>query len=349
MVSDLKRYRRLVPRADNVGDIISAEHINALQGVLAEVQRELFSQQDIDFLERLVEALEHHPRANAMWVELVGNRRSLSTVRGQNVAFSADERAAVLIANPDITSGWFLSRLYEAPSKCSIREVCLYTLEQTGAGDTVTYEISNNGTDFHRITPNTGEVFRLPQDGTKLQLRVALNRPAGAPGPAVSAWGVLYYDHTRAVDLDEVLRVELPPDEEVDLPVVELPPPTLPPIFHNQLLGIGPDDHHPKIHRHSGEEGENARIDLTGEVSGVMPWEHLPEELRPETGRIQLVRDPATGLLKQVLSPRWTVTLSYEQDRLALVRTEWPGFVETTTLEWEAASGQLAAVNIGRE
>lgn len=347
-MSDLKRYQRLAPRVDNAGDIISAEHINSIQEVLARVQRELFSQQDADFLGQLVEALAQHPRHNAMWVELVGQKGALSTARGQNVVFSPDERAAVLVDNAAVTSGWFLSRLYDAPSQCSIREISLYVLEQREAGDTVAYALSNNGTDFYPVTPNTGEIFRFPQDGTKLQLKATLTRQPGTPGPAVSAWAVLYYDHTRAVDLDAVLPVELPPDEETDLPVTEIPPPTLPPIFHSQLLGIGPDDHHPKIHRHSGEEGENARIDLTSEITGTMPWAHLPPELWLLTGRLQLVRDEQ-GRLQQVIAPLWTATLEFTQERLATVRTQWADFAETITLEWDAASGLLTAVNVGRE
>lgn len=356
---DIERFVDLVPRLDNVGQVISAGDINILQELAEALQREALRQQDEDFLQTATQALENHPDLNAMWVELLRDGLALDMHNSLGVYYSAGDYSVRL--RDEATVGFATSKRYTPPSNCNVKKVLLFADYVLPEGDELKFELSNNGLDFYPVEPNTGEVTTLKTDGSALYVRVKFRRQPGSAGPQLNAWAVLYYDATLQVDLDE--RAELDLDfEGLDLPPPPPPPQIKPQLYHSELLGIGPDDHHPKIHRHSGEPGENDKIDLISEVKNILWWDHLPPELAPPEGYIRLVRDPSQDdRLVRVEGERFTVELTYSGEKLLQALTTVGGAngetasTAVTSLDWQPyayADGSteevLAGVNIQR-
>lgn len=354
----IDRFKDLIPRLDNAGQVISAEDINVLQELIEALEREAFKQQDEDFLQMASEALEQHPDLNAMWVELLHDDQMINMNNSLGIVYSQDEYGVCLDSGS--SSGYMTSKRFTPQSGCNIKKVLLFARYQCPEKDELVLEVSNNGLDFTEITPNSGQVVVLQTDGSALYLRARFRREPDSDGPRLDAWAVLYYDSTLAPNLDERLE----PDLDFEDP--GLPPPPPPPqmeieLYHSELLGIGPDDHHPKIHRHSGEPGENDKIDLTSEVKNVLWWEYLPPELTPFEGYVAIVRDPnQDDRVVRVEAENSTFNLIFDGDRLVeAVTAHLRDGVEVTrtvtTLDWQpytyadgTTEDTVVGVNIAR-
>lgn len=337
-IKRLERFRELIPTVDNIGQVISAEDINVLREIALELQREAFRQQDEDFLRMAIDTFEHHPDVNAMWLELLPDGSKIDMNNSLGIEYSEDERSVVL--KPGSFRGFVTSKGYKPSSGCNIKKVLLFVDYFANQGDEVVFEVSNNGLDFQTVEANSGRLVELKTDGSWLYFRARLARTTEGAGPRIYAWAILYFDSTIAVDLDRK------PDVAIDYEDLELPPPPQPPeikpqLKHSELLEIGPDDHHPKIHRHSGEPGENDKIDLVSEVKNILWWEHLPAELLPGIGHIRLLRDPAQDdRVVRVEGERFSADLMYNGERLQEVFVQHfaDGAIQSsvkTVLDWQ--------------
>lgn len=337
-IKRLERFRDLMPNVDNIGQVVSAEDINLLREIAAELQREAFRQQDEDFLRMAIDAFEHNPDVNAMWIELLHDGSRIDMNNSIGIEYSEDERSIVM--KPGSFYGYVTSKGYKPTSGCNIKKVLLFVDYSANEGDQVVFEVSNNGLDFQTVEANSGKLIELRTDGSWLYFRARFSRAAESTGPRVYAWAVLYFDQTIAVDLDRQ------PDVVIDYEDLELPPPPQPPqikpqLRHSELLEIGPDDHHPKIHRHNGEPGENDKIDLTSEVKNILWWEHLPAELMPGKGYIRLLRDPAhDDRVVRVEGEGFSADFAYDGEKLREVFEQYvvDGAIQSgvkTVLDWQ--------------
>lgn len=315
----IKRFTDLIPRLNEAGQVISAEDINALQEIAEALQREAFRLRDEDFAQKAAAALENHPTMNAMWLEPLSDASGVDMNNSLNIQYSGDERGIVMKDGSEMA--FMTSRRYTPPSSCNVQNVLLYAdYSLDDEDDTIIFELSNNGSDFTVVEPNTGSITTMRTQGSQVYLRVRMKRgTVESKGPLLYAWAVMYYDSTLYVDLDQHAQLDIDWDD-IGLPQPPGSTDIKPILYHSELLGIGPDDHHPRIHRHSGAPGENSRISLTEEVDGTLWWEYLPPDLEPEEGRIALVRDPNQGdRVVSVLSSRRTIDLVYNGDRLEQV------------------------------
>lgn len=327
----LEYFRDLVPRLDDAGHVVSAQDINALQELVENLQREAFYRRDEDFLRMLMDVLEHQPDLNAMWIELLEDNSMLDLSNSLGIKFDENSRSVGLAE--ESLQGYVTSRVYFPHSKCAVKRVMLFVMHNVPSGDTAVYELSNNGLDFYPVEANTGHIVELPTSGSRLYIRIKLNREDhDHPGPLVGAWSVLYYDSTIEVDLNASLTPEFDPDDPY-LPEIPIPQPVK--LRHADLLEIGPDDHHPKIHRHSGEEGENDKINLREDIKGVLPWEHLPPDLWPFVGYLSIIRDPEQDdRVVRVEGEDLMIRMFYNGDILQSAVIERGDVTTTVQLEW---------------
>lgn len=352
-IKSVERFRDFVYKIDNIGQVITAQDINALYDVVEALQGEAFRQRDEDFLRMLVDTLEHNPDLNAMWVELLSTDEMVDMNNSLGIRYSAEELSVCLADGFD--AGFFTSKRYTPKSNCNVKKVMLFAEYTAGENDELIFEVSNNGLDYMAVEPNTGSVVTLKTDGSSIYVRVRMRRGADSEGPRIGAWAVLYFDQTLHVDLDQ--RAELDIDyEDLNLPPPPAPPQIKPQLYHNELLGIGPDDHHPKIHKHSGEPGENDKIDLTQEVKNILPWANLPPQLEIPNGYIKIIRDPENeDRVSKIEGPNFNTYLTYNGEKLAEVFTEYirdENIVATVkaTLDWQQytfADGTTDEVVVG--
>jgi hypothetical protein len=188
----LNRYTDFVPHMDNTGEIISAEDVNEIQDVLEVTQKEIFIQQNKDFLQKHLGNLENHPEINALWIELLNSDSCINMADSQDIVYSADE-LAVLLA-PDKSFGTVVSAAYASPNGCLFTNIVLYVNSTVSNGGSINYEISNNGLDYFVIIPNTGEMFTFPTEGNTLILRAKITD--SIQSSKISSWAVLYTDST---------------------------------------------------------------------------------------------------------------------------------------------------------
>lgn len=297
------RERRYVPflnKRDHI-DPVAAEHVNRLQRVSEDLQRESFRTADEAFLRRALDFLEHRSEFNVLWVDLLKdpnlwNWRSASGVRfsENELALSLDEESRALVGSVQTVA-------YSSVGGALLRDFSLIAQSYTPPGSFISFFYSTDGVSFFPIEPNQDPV--TPQSpGSSFVLKVELQRmDDSAPSPRLDAVAVAFFDPSRS---DEFL----PPVGEATT--------FRPVMYHSELLGIGPDDHHPKIHRHTGEPGEPPKIDLEREVVGILWWEHLPPDLLRAVGIIQpgeiiLERDDE-GRLIHVLAPEGEDFLIYD-------------------------------------
>lgn len=367
-----ERYRRFIPHEDNVGEIISAEHINELQRQAEANQRELFRQADVDFLDRCLFVLEHHPYVNAMYIDLLEDTTKLNLDQSAGIVFSEPERAVALADS--VVSGTLLTKVYQNPNNTTIRDVLLVVDAYVPEGSSIRYELSNNGIDFYTVLPGTSNVFTFPTAGSQLVLRAELMRPLNGESPLIKGIAILYRDPKYVVELldnmpsfgdggewDFVFR----PLSHKDL--IDVGPDDHHPrehrhdgtdgsglISHKHLLDIGPDDHHPKNHRH-GQDGVDP-VHLETDVVGTLGLEHLPIALFTGVpGEMELVYNPeAEDRLVKVVAPDQTVYLFYDWEnegqlsRAITVRGDVAVIVDLTYGTYVNSEGQEETVLLSR-
>lgn len=262
------RYVQFNPKQDGTDEVISAEHINTLQDVAERTQQSIFKSQDRDFLDKALFVLEHHRVLNAMWIDVFEDTSKVNLRKSQGVVFSETEQGVTML--DDYKVGEIYSTVYQNPNGTNIKKVLVIASGYTPTNTNIDLAISNNATDWISVTSGSDSVITLPTDGTYILMRATLTRTEeDVPPPRLDAWAVLFLDEkNNIIDLPGGESLIITPPEGTDGTgdgtggggfgsIVN--------IMHSQLMGVGPDDHHPQAHSHDGTDGSGlvSHTDLT--------------------------------------------------------------------------------------
>lgn len=264
------RFIRFDRKEDNVGQIISANDINELQSVSEQQQTEMFKQQDEQFLDKALFVLNNHRSLNQLWVDIFSDVSKIDLPKSQNLIFSDSEKAVTFAQGSLELEGVLYSSTYINPNGSNIKKVILMARATVPEGSSIRFEVSNNGADYHPITPGTSEPFEIPSDGQRLKLRAIFTRNHEGLFPRLEAWAALFRDPQLDI-------VELPNGDKV---VIGDPDKgdydNFVNIKHSQLLQIGPDDHHPQKHSHDGDDGSGLVSHM--HLTDIGPDDHHPKD-----------------------------------------------------------------------
>lgn len=371
------RYVRFDRKQDNANQIIAADDINSLQKVSEVTQKEFYKARDRSFIEKCLFVLEHHRVVNGMWIDVFEDVSKVDIAKTKSVVFSEPEQAIVFpdgLAEPE---GWLYSNTWVNPNGSLMKKVIVMvdrTIPEYG-GDMI-IEVSNDGSNWFEPPLNDSEPFEIPTDGQRLKLRARFIRSDVTVSPRLEGWAVLFRDPAN-----NIVRM---PD---GTPINPNPDPTDPTpinIFHNQLKGIGPDDHHPEKHSHDGTDGsglishtvltdigeddhhaKNHRhgqdgvdaVVLDSDVVGTLGMQHLSVQVwlgRP--GTTGLYREPKLGdRLVYVKTPDDETYLFYDltnEGRLDHTLTIRAGVAAWETMvygDYINSTGQKEIVLLGTE
>lgn len=348
------RYVQFTPKTDGTNEVISAEHINTLQDVSERTQQGIFKAQDRDFLDKALFVLEHHRMMNAMWLDVFENTSKVNLRKSTGVVFSETEQGISLLN--DYTDGEIYSVVHQNVNGANIKQVLVIGNGFAPPNTSIKLSISNNGTDWVQIDTASDSTVTLPTDGTYIIMRAVLSRnELDDQSPRLDAWAVLYKDPKNdVITLPDGGDINLRPD----------PPeggdggdngsgdgggnfPDIINIMHGQLMGVGPDDHHPQKHSHNGLDGSGLvshtdltdigeddhhsknhkhgedgidKVDLTTDVTGSLPLANLSHQVwTGKPGSTGLYFDPKIGdKLVYVKTPDDETYMFYDlvEDRL---------------------------------
>lgn len=267
------RYVRYVPKVDDANEVISAEHINALQDTSERTQQGIFKSQDRDFLDKALFLLEHNRNVNGLWIDLLEDISKINLTRTVNLTFSEVESGIVFPDDSDgVNEGYLYARSYNNPNNSTMNKVMVIVSAYVPEGTSLTVEVSNNEADWVEVSAVNGELTELPTEGSSLYLRARFARAEGVTAsPRLDAWAMLYYDvKTDIIDMPDGSQVIIkdPTDNSGDLSGIIN-------IMHNQLMGIGPNDHHPQEHAHDGKDGSG--LISHSNLIEVGPDDHHPK------------------------------------------------------------------------
>ena len=337
------RYVRFDPKMDNANQVISADHVNLLQDTSERTQQGLFKAQDRDFLDKALFVLEHHSSVNGMWLDMFESTNKIDLPRTSNLVFSQVEQGIIFPDNKGISEGMLYSKPYTNENQTNMKKVMVIANGWVPNLSSITIEVSNNNVDWFEVPLSESELFEIPTDGHKLYLRARFLRASPDASPRLDAWAIYYYDARNDI-------IEMPDGSEVII-VDPTDPPEIPDvinIMHHQLMGIGPDDHHPQEHSHDGSDGSGTvshkhltevgpddhhpkahyhgedgvpYVRLESDVVGTLPVENLSYQVwTGKPGKTGLYFDPQLGdRLVYVKSPDDETYLFYDlqNDRLS--------------------------------
>jgi hypothetical protein len=363
-MTDYNRFQRLQRKQDNVNQVISAQHdLTPLQSTVESVQLEVIRQKDTDFLQLLLFALEHNPLVNSLWVDLMDDATKIDLAQSLNGAFTADERGWAFSAGSQLLETTVISKAYAVPTRSMIKKMMLVVSSYVPTGSSITYEVSSDGHHWHPIAPSTDNLLTLAAyEGNKLRIRGRMVRGNTTQQPILYGWALLFYDQRVGVIELEGGGAVLPPiDGEGEDPLVT--------IGHNDLVGIGPDDHHDQEHSHDGIDGSGqvshtsllgmgpddhhskdhrhahdglSPVVLEHDIVGTLPiGHHHPVMTTGFAGQTVMTLDLVTETLTDLVSPDSTTILQYDdEDRLAQVTTIYTegsakGHTTITTLDYD--------------
>lgn len=338
------RYVRFEPKMDDANQVISADDINLIQDASERTQQGIFRAQDRDFLDKALFILEHHRGVNGLWLDMFENVSKIDLPKTQNLVFSEVEQGIVFPDTSDVTQGVVYSKPYINPNSTNMKKVMVIASGFIPAGTSITIEISNNDVDWYELPLSDSELFEIPTNGSKLTMRATLRRVTGVQSPRLDAWALLYYDvKSDIIDMPDGSQVIIAdPTDPTDYEDIVK-------IMHHQLMGIGPNDHHPQEHTHDGTDGSGtishdsltdigeddhhskdhihgedgvSAIDLsTDSVIGTLPTENLSYQVwTGKPGKTGLYFDPMLGdRLVYVKTPDDETYLFYDlvNDRLS--------------------------------
>lgn len=265
------RYVRFEPKIDDANEVISAEHINTLQDTSERTQQGLFKAQDRDFLDKALFVLEHHRGVNGLWLDLFEDISKINLPRSLNLVFSEVEQGIVFPDGSEQTDGYLYSTTYQNPNFSNMKKVMVIALGYQPPGTSITIEVSNNEADWLAIPLSDSNLFELPSDGTSLTMRAVFNRSdASVASPRLDSWAMLYYDVKSDI-------IQMPDGSQVIIadPTDPTGLPDMVQIMHHQLMGIGPNDHHPQSHTHDGTDGSG--LVSHNSLTEVGPDDHHPK------------------------------------------------------------------------
>lgn len=207
-----RTYQRFVPQEDNTNDVIQAEDINELQRSIEKLQEDSFVQGDASFLNRCLFALEHHPDANSMIVDLLEDNAKLDESRMTLTYY--DETAKSLALDESFLTGTAVTRVIVNKTGRPFRKLVLLADEYKPEGTSVTYEISYNNQTYYPITANQAIPIQPPEELAQFYLRITFQKNnEETSSPRVDAWALLYLDTTYAFRfLDDGLNIDTESD-----------------------------------------------------------------------------------------------------------------------------------------
>lgn len=356
-MSDYNRYQRFQRRQDNVNQVVSAQDINQVQSTLETVQREIFGVKDTDFLQKALFALDHNPLVNVMFIDLMDDTDKIDSNAVRELTFFTEERGWAFPTDSKQLQGTLVSRIFTASTRSAIKSILLLTSAYLPEGSTATYEVTADNKHWYPITPDS--ITELPNwHGYQLRVRCTLRRTSSEIQPIIYGWALLYHDpKVGAIQLDTGEWVAPPGDDDDTYTMrhedlLGIGPDDHHPqehahdgidgsgrISHKVLLDIGPDDHHPKIHRHGADD--IPPVDLGTDVAGTLPVTHLSTSvfLDPQ-GDTVIVKDKLTDQVVRVESPDGITHMTYDEEgRLIEARTTHrlppiAGMQTVTTLDY---------------
>lgn len=267
------------------------------------------------FLYRITQVLDINPTLNKAFFDMLDTKMYIDLPKSVNVVY--DSRNSAITIGDSASSGILYTKEINLQT---IGETNEYVVILAGSNiDKCTVDISNDGINFYRIV-NRYKPIVLPTKGRSIWLKIGLNKDITG-NPVVTAFAVLTYDEEAALQpVDDNI-----PDTDVSVGVIS----------HKQLIDVGPDDHHPKIHKHSGLPGENDKIDLQHEVKGILGIEHLPYNIEVALGDDNVLYRNEAGKLVKVIGTTEKTYLLYEGDKLIQSITVTPTRIEVTTLKYD--------------
>lgn len=200
MPIDYERYQELTPLVDNVGQIITVQHINPLQDLLMFLQKARYAMQDVDFKQLALFVLEHHPVVNSMVLDLLTDETRIAVMH--NTAYSPIERGIICIP-PEIPAEMIVEFTpFSSSDGCDIEEILLLAQDYLPEGTSIEYQISSDGQLWEDIVINIGEITTLPTPGPEATLRAKIlpNETTGE-SPRLDAIAFLYRNQLIEPDL----------------------------------------------------------------------------------------------------------------------------------------------------
>lgn len=246
---DDSRYIRFDRHINNNDEVIDAEHINELQETSERSQRDVYKLRDYDFLDKALFTLENHRQVNGLWADMFQDTSKIDMSRTRFLEYSSDEQSVKFDPTSLSTDTYLFSKTYVNKNQANLNKVIVMADMYLPEGTDILIEVSNNAADWFPVPLGSSEPFEIPSNGYQLQMRANFSR-AGDPDvtPHLFAWAMLYYDPSnntlKMPDGSDIIIGS--PDDEWDGTIN---------LFHNQLKGIGPDDHHPQQHSHDGLDG----------------------------------------------------------------------------------------------
>lgn len=244
------RFVRYTPKQDGADQIISADHINKLQGTSEATQKAIYKTQDSDFMDKALFILEHHRSLNGLWADTFSGVDKVDLIKTTVVSFSEAEQAIVFPDGSTDTDGYLYSKTYVNPNGANMKKVMVIASASVPDNTDIIIGVSNNGSDFYEVALSDSDMFEIPTDGQKLKLRARFVRSDITVSPRLDSWCVLFRDSTLDIiempDGSKIVIGDPDNSDEYDDMVN---------IMHSQLLGIGPDDHHAQEHTHDGFDG----------------------------------------------------------------------------------------------
>lgn len=189
-------YIRFIPRADNVDDPISAEHINELQNAFLEKQKGDFRQADQNLLANALFNLENHPAINSMIIDVFEDASRMNLGGSQYVRYDEDIRSIVFDETGEM-QGMFATRMIANGSGKPFRKLILIVNEYKPTGTDIHYEISYDGIEFFPIQPNSSIPLEVGVARPEFTLRVHFSKDTTLetePVPRLDGWALLYQD-----------------------------------------------------------------------------------------------------------------------------------------------------------
>lgn len=206
---NLQRYQSFVRHEDNTNEVISAEHVNALQGVLEEVQQQNFRESDQTFLNRALFTIEQTPSANAMIVDLLENNEKINLSLSQGARYESKTHSMVF-DDPQFLTATMTTTVITNPTEAPMRKILLLTDEYAPLGVNISYEFSYDNIQFFPINQNVGTPLVVDAPLDRGILRATIRRGSSSVIARIDAFALLFEDETYNFKfLDDGLDIDI--------------------------------------------------------------------------------------------------------------------------------------------
>lgn len=179
-------FHRFIRRTDNIGQVISASDINALQEVLEAIQKEMFRLRDRDFLDNAIFILENHPEFNRLLVENFNNQNKIDYTASRNIAYIEEETAISINRESDALEAVYESVFWQIP----VSKVMLLVSDYQPEGSSIEYYISTQYGIWEPIV--SSQIKEVT--GSFVKIRATIRRSNPDIHPTINNWALLIKD-----------------------------------------------------------------------------------------------------------------------------------------------------------